>query len=178
MRRFFPWATVWGSVRELNKTIDSFRAAMRRFPTGVTIVTTLADGMPFGFTANAFTSVSADPPMVLICVNREASAHPMIARSSVFCVNILSSEQKDIAKVFADHARRADRFAGLETHAASTGAPIIDGCLAYVDCRLAEEHTAGTHTVFIGEVVDSGVTAGRPLGYLNADYRDFGLEIS
>jgi flavin reductase (DIM6/NTAB) family NADH-FMN oxidoreductase RutF len=151
---------------------------MRRFPTGVTIVTTLADGMPFGFTANAFTSVSAEPPMVLICVNREASAHPMIARSLVFCVNILSSGQRDIAKLFADKARREDRFAGLRTHAATTGAPVIDGCLAFVDCRLAEEHTAGTHTVFIGEVVDSGVRAGKPLGYLNADYRDFGIDIS
>lgn len=178
MRRYSLWATAWGSVRGLNKAAVNFRDAMRRFPTGVTIVTTLADGTPFGFTANAFTSVSADPPMVLICVNREASAHPMIARSSVFCVNILSSEQTDIAKLFADHARRADRFAGLQTHAATTGAPIIDGCIAYVDCRLSEEHTAGTHTVFIGEVVDSGVSPGKPLGYLNADYRDFCIDIA
>lgn len=167
-----------GSGLALSNLPSNFRAAMRRFPTGVTIVTTLADGTPFGFTANAFTSVSAEPPMVLICVNREASAHPMIARSSVFCVNILSSGQRDIAKIFADKARREDRFSGLRTHAATTGAPVIDGCLAFVDCRLAEEHTAGTHTVFIGEVVDSGVRAGKPLGYLNADYRDFGIDIS
>ena len=151
---------------------------MRRFPTGVTIVTTLADGVPYGFTANAFTSVSADPPMVLVCVNREASAHPMIARSEIFCVSILARGQEDIAKRFADHARRADRFAGLDTYAASTGAPVIGGCLAYVDCRLAEEHTAGTHTVFIGHVVESGVVPGSPLGYFNADYRDFGVDIS
>jgi flavin reductase (DIM6/NTAB) family NADH-FMN oxidoreductase RutF len=150
---------------------------MRRFPTGVTIVTTVDEGTPYGFTANAFTSVSADPPMVLVCVNREASAHPIISRSSIFCVNILASTQTDIAKRFADRARRADRFSGVPTHAAITGAPVIDGCLAYVDCRLAEEHTAGTHTVFIGEVVGSGANAGSPLGYFNADYRDFGLEV-
>lgn len=149
---------------------------MRRFPTGVTIVTTIDDGTPYGFTANAFTSVSAEPPMVLVCVNREASAHPIISRSSIFCVNILSVAQTAIAKQFADKARRADRFAGVATHVAATGAPVIDGSLAYVDCRLAEEHTAGTHTVFIGEVVDCGASAGRPLGYFDADYRDFGLE--
>ena len=150
---------------------------MRRFPTGVTIVTTLADDVAYGFTANAFTSVSAEPPMVLICVNREASAHPIIARSSVFCVNILAQGQEEIAKRFADRARRADRFSGIATHPAATGAPVIDGCLAYVDCRLSEEHTAGTHTIFIGEVVDSGALSGRPLGYLNGDYRDFGLHV-
>jgi flavin reductase (DIM6/NTAB) family NADH-FMN oxidoreductase RutF len=148
---------------------------MRRFPTGVTIVTTVVDGQPYGFTANAFTSVSVEPPMVLICVNREASAHPMIARSSIFCVNILARDQVEIAKRFADHATRADRFKGVPTHAAVTGAPVIDGVLAYVDCRLAEEHTAGTHTVFIGAVVGSGATAGSPLGYFSADYQDFGL---
>jgi flavin reductase (DIM6/NTAB) family NADH-FMN oxidoreductase RutF len=151
---------------------------MRRFPTGVTVVTTLADAVPYGFTANAFTSVSAEPPMVLVCVNREASAHPMISRSSIFCVNILARGQDEIAKLFADHSRRADRFAHVPTHAAATGAPVIDGCLAYMDCRLAEEHTAGSHTVFIGEVVESGAVSGRPLGYLNGDYRDFGIEIA
>jgi flavin reductase (DIM6/NTAB) family NADH-FMN oxidoreductase RutF len=150
---------------------------MRRFPTGVTIVTTIDEGTPYGFTANAFTSVSAEPPMVLVCVNREASAHPIISRSSIFCVNILSSTQIDIAKQFADRTRRADRFSGVTTHAAATGAPILGGCLAYVDCRLAEEHTAATHTIFIGEVVECGATAGRPLGYFDADYRDFGLEV-
>ncbi|HTX03994.1 MAG TPA: flavin reductase family protein [Candidatus Acidoferrales bacterium] len=156
---------------------SSFRDAMRRFPTGVTIVTTLTDGVPYGFTANAFTSVSAEPPMVLVCVNREASAHPMIARSSIFCVNILGVGQEEIAKLFADHARRTDRFEGLATRRAATGAPVIDGCLAYVDCRLAEEHTAGSHTVFLGEVLDSAAIDGRPLGYLNAAYRDFGIDI-
>ena len=115
--------------------------------------------------------------MVLVCVNREASAHPIISQSSVFCVNILSKSQTEIAKRFADHARRADRFSGLRTHPAVTGAPVIDGSLAYVDCRLSEEHTAGTHTVFIGEVVDCEALPGSPLGYFDAGYRDFGISI-
>lgn len=155
---------------------EDFRDAMRRFPTGVTVVTTLVDGAPHGFTANAFASVSAEPPTVLICVNRDASAHPLISRSSVFCVNILSLEQRDLARRFADSSLRATRFNGLATHAAATGAPIIDGVLAYLDCRLAEEHTTGTHTVFVGTVVACGTRAGKPLGYFDADYRDFGLD--
>jgi flavin reductase (DIM6/NTAB) family NADH-FMN oxidoreductase RutF len=156
---------------------DSYRAAMRRFPTGVTIVTTVFEGQAYGFTANAFTSVSADPPMVLICVNREASAHPMISQSEIFCVNILAQNQVDVAKRFADRATRGNRFEGIATHTATTGSPVIDGALAYVDCTLAEEHTAGTHTVFIGAVVDSGSVAGKPLGYFNADYRDFQVSV-
>ncbi|MBV8152575.1 MAG: flavin reductase family protein [Candidatus Eremiobacteraeota bacterium] len=150
---------------------------MRRFPTGVTIVTTVHEGVPYGFTANAFTSVSIDPPTILICVNREASSHPIIAQSGIFCVNILSNDQVEIAQRFADKSARGDRFAGLPTHALLTGAPVIDGALAYVDCRLSEEHSAGTHTVFLGEVVASGAQSGAPLGYFNAGYRDFGVTV-
>lgn len=150
-----------------------FRAAMRRFPTGVTIVTTVVKGKPYGFTANAFTSVSIDPPTILICVNRQASAHPMISQSSIFCVNILAREQVEIARRFADPALRSARFEGIATHAAATGAPVIDDVLAFVDCELAEEQTAGTHTIFLGTVVATGVRDGDPLGYYNADYRNF-----
>lgn len=149
---------------------------MRRFATGVTIVTTVVDGVPYGFTANAFASVSADPPTILICVNREASAHPMISQASIFCVNILALEQAGIARRFADRAARAHRFDGVGTHTEETGAPVLDGVLAFLDCRLTEEHTAGTHTVFLGEVVAAGTRPGKPLGYFDGDYRDFGLD--
>jgi flavin reductase len=157
---------------------DDFRKAMRRFATGVTVVTTLVDGVPHGFTANAFAGVSAQPPTVLICVNRDASAHPLISRAAIFCVNILALEQRDLARRFADSTLRATRFNDLTTHAAATGAPVIDGTLAYLDCRLTEEHTAGTHTVFLGTVVATGTRAGKPLGYFDAAYRDFGLHAS
>lgn len=155
---------------------DGFRAAMRRFPTGVTIVTTLVGAKAYGFTANAFTSVSADPPMVLICVSRDATSHPLISQAGFFCVNILSHDQVEIAKRFADRATREGRFEGLGFRKEGTGAPVLDGALAFVDCRLAEEHTAGTHTVFLGLVVASGAQAGSPLGYFNAGYRDFGVK--
>src|SRR5579875_267842 len=153
-----------------------FREAMRRFATGVTVVTTLVDGKPYGFTANAFCSVSLEPPTVLICVNRDASAHPMISQSSIFCVNVLAVEQMELARRFADKASRESRFSGIATHAAVTGAPVLDGALAYLDCRLSEEHTAGTHTVFLGTVVAASARAGRPLGYFDGEYRDFELD--
>jgi flavin reductase (DIM6/NTAB) family NADH-FMN oxidoreductase RutF len=149
---------------------------MRRLPTGVTIVTTVVEGLPYGFTANAFASVSAEPPIVLICVNRQAHSHPLIARSGVFCVNVLAHEQLEVARRFAG-PQREDRFTDLRTRSEETGAPVIDGTLAWFDCRLSEEHPAGTHTIFLGAVAACDARAGAPLGYFDGDYRDFGVAI-
>ncbi|MBD5634228.1 MAG: flavin reductase family protein [Candidatus Eremiobacteraeota bacterium] len=146
---------------------------MRRYPTGVTIVTTVLDGQLKGFTANAFSSVSADPPMVLICVNRKARTHPLIAEAGRFCVNILRVEQQSLAERFAS-SEPNDPFVVTPHAFASTGAPVLGGVLAYLDCELAEEHSAGTHTIFIGNVVACASYEGAPLGYFNAGYRDFG----
>ena len=154
-----------------------FREVMRLFATGVTVVTTILDGRPKGLTANAFASVSAEPPMVLICVNRQARSHPLIARAGHFCVNILGLEQQSIAEKFASH-EPVDPFDALAYTAAKTGSPVLDGTLAFLDCELAEEHSAGTHTVFIGTVLACGVRDGAPLGYFNAAYRDFGCRIT
>jgi flavin reductase (DIM6/NTAB) family NADH-FMN oxidoreductase RutF len=156
--------------------VNDFRAVMRRFPTGVTVVTTIFDGVPKGFTANAFSSVSAQPPMVLICVNRQARSHPLISRAGHFCVNLLRLDQQSIAERFASH-EPVNPFESIPYTTATTGSPIIENTLAYLDCELAEEHTAGTHTVFIGTVLGSGVRDGAPLGYFNASYRDFGCLI-
>lgn len=149
-----------------------FRAVMRRFPTGVTVVTTIVEGTPKGFTANAFSSVSADPPMVLVCVNRQARSHPLIAAAGHFCVNILRLEQQTIAERFATH-RGDDPFAGLALETAQTGSPVLPDSLGYLDCELAEEHSAGTHTIFLGTVLACAANDGSPLGYFNASYRDF-----
>jgi flavin reductase (DIM6/NTAB) family NADH-FMN oxidoreductase RutF len=155
---------------------DDFRSVMRRFPTGVTVVTTFVDGAPKGFTANAFASVSADPPMVLICVNRRARTHPVISRAGHFCVNILRLDQRWIAERFASHDT-LDPFEGVAHTIAATGSPIFDGALGYFDCDLAEEHSVGTHTVFLGAVVACAGYDGAPLGYFNAAYQDFGCLI-
>jgi flavin reductase (DIM6/NTAB) family NADH-FMN oxidoreductase RutF len=152
---------------------DEFRTVMRRFPTGVTIVTTVLEGRVKGFTANAFSSVSADPPMILICVNRRARSHPLIAQAGRFCVNILQVDQQPLAERFATKDD-ADPFASVPFTTAVTGAPVLAGVLGYLDCELAEEHSAGSHTVFIGNVVACASSSGAPLGYFDAAYRDFG----
>ena len=147
---------------------------MRRFATGVTIVTTAHDGSIHGFTVNAFASVTAEPPTVLVCVNRNARAHPLITESGAFCVNILGLEQRPVAEKFTTGEPQV-RFQGIAHRAGPSGSPILDGVLAYVDCSVEEEITAGTHTIFVGKVLESGEREGAPLGYFDRAYRDFNL---
>ena len=156
---------------------SAYRAAMRRFPTGVTIVTTVLHGKPKGFTANAVASVSAEPPKVLVCVSRQARTHPIIAQSGRFCVNLLRLDQEPLARRFATR-EHPDPFADVSYHSDGTGSPIIDGVLAYLDCEVAEEYSAGTHTILIGAVVSCGAEDGAPLGYFDGAYRDFGVSKS
>ena len=155
-------------------SIDAFKGAMRRFATGVTIVTTKNGETIHGFTVNAFASVTADPPTVLVCVNRTARAHPLISESAVFCVNILGLEQQALAERFQS-GEPHERFAGVAHRAGPSGSPIFDGVLAYVDCSVEEEHTSGTHTIFIGRVLEAFEREGPPLGYYDRAYRDFAI---
>jgi flavin reductase len=147
---------------------------MKCFATGVTIVTTAHGGAIHGFTVNAFASVTADPPTVLVCVNKTARAHPLIAESGGFCVNILGLNQRAVAEKFTT-GEPHERFEGLTHRAGPSGAPILDGVLAFVDCKVQEEITAGTHTIFIGSVLEAGDRAGAPLGYYDRAFRDFNL---
>ena len=158
----------------MRASTDDFLAAMRRFATGVSIVTTSLDDRIHGFTVNAFASVSADPPTVLICVNRIATAHPLIAASQHFCVNILALEQRALAERFAGGEPRS-RFAGVAYRIGPSGSPILENTVAHLDCEVTEELTASTHTIFLGEVLEAGSRDGAPLGYFNRAYRDFGI---
>lgn len=155
-------------------SIDLFKAAMRRFATGVTIVTVRHGDHVHGFTVNAFASVTADPPTVLVCVNRTARAHPLISEAGVFCVNILALEQQPLAEKFQGGDPH-ERFQGVAHRAGPTGSPIFDDVLAYVDCEVDEELTSGTHTIFIGRVVEAGERPGAPLGYYDRAYRNFAI---
>jgi flavin reductase (DIM6/NTAB) family NADH-FMN oxidoreductase RutF len=156
---------------------EDFKAAMRRFATGVAIVTTAHEGRIHGFTVNAFASVTAEPPTVLICVNRGATAHPLIAASQRFCVNILALDQQKLAERFAGGEPRS-RFEGVAYRLGPSGSPVLEGTLAHVDCSLAEELTASTHTIFLGSVLEVASRAGAPLGYFDRAYRDFGIASS
>jgi flavin reductase (DIM6/NTAB) family NADH-FMN oxidoreductase RutF len=157
------------------KPVDqrAFKAAMRRFATGVTVVTTMLEGKPKGFTATAFCSVSVEPPMVLVCVNRSARSHPIIAQSGCFCVNILASDQEELAVRFS--SRSDDPFDGIACRIASTGVPVLEGSLAFFDCTLSEELSVETHTIFVGKVIACASGEGTPLGYYDGAYRNFGL---
>jgi flavin reductase (DIM6/NTAB) family NADH-FMN oxidoreductase RutF len=149
---------------------------MRHFPTGVTVVTSLREKEPRGVTVSAFASVSIDPPMVLICINREARSYLYISSSKVFCVNFLAGDQRDLAERFAGKFRER-QFEGVGYSTDVTGAAVLDGAVAHLDCAVAEEHHAGSHSIFIGRVLSCASRAGSPLGYYNGDFHDFGIRI-
>lgn len=148
---------------------------MRRFPTGVTVVTSVRDGEPRGVTVSAFASVSADPPLVLICINREARSYLYISSSKIFCVNLLAAGQRELAERFSGKLRER-QFEGVAYAIDATGAAVLDGTVGHLDCEVAEEHHAGSHSIFIGRVLSAQArSAGSPLGYYNGAFSDFGF---
>jgi flavin reductase len=162
--------------RQADANEAGFRAVMRHFPTGVCVVTSLRDGEPRGVTVNAFASVSANPPILLICINREARSYLYISSSKIFCVNILSGDQRDLAERFSGKLR--DRqFDGVAYDVDTTGAAVLAGTVAHLDCEVVEEHHAGSHSIFIGRVLSCASRAGSPLGYFNGEFHDFHIRI-
>ena len=143
----------------LPDSIDTthFRHVMRKFATGVTVLTVRDGDDIHGMTANAFASVSLSPTLVLVCIQKDTTTHAFVSRAGNFAMNILSAEQEMLARRFAKQVVvSTDPFANLAYHAAATGAPIFDDCVAYVDCRVIAAHDAGDHTIFVGEVKDVG----------------------
>ncbi|MFD3916889.1 flavin reductase family protein [Streptomyces sp. NPDC058603] len=134
------------------------RDVMARFATGVTVLSTGGDH-PHGMTANAFTSVSLDPPSVLCCVAHDAVMHKAITAAGRFGVSVLGAEQEDLARFFADKKRPlgAAQFAGIDwTPGTRTGAPLLSGALAWLECELTDAYDSGDHSVFISRVLDAG----------------------
>ncbi len=133
---------------------ELFVAGMRLHAAGVTVVTTVHQGRPAGLTATSVCSVSAEPPQLLVCVNRAAEANAPIRASGRFCVNVLAADQHALADRFAGRLGHvgAERFEGADWSRLVTGAPVLEGCRAAFDCTLAVALEAGTHTVFVGLV--------------------------
>ncbi len=159
---------------ESKATADTYRAVMRHWPSGVTVVTMLAGTVPHGMTASAFTSVSIHPPLILVVVDKRWRSHDFLLAGGAFCVNILTQDQREVADRFAGrHGEVADRFAGLATVVAVTGAPVLSEALAWLDCRLDACHDAGDHSIFVGRVVACAVARpdSRPLIYHDTQYR-------
>ena len=149
-----------------------YRQVLGHFATGVTVVTTATDGQPAGLAVNSFTSVSLAPPLVAFCVARTSSTWPRIQAVGAFCVNILSEDQEDLCRVFATSG--ADKFRGVGWRPAESGAPILGGALAWIDCSIESEHPAGDHLIVVGRVRELGVAReGRPLVFYRGGYGRF-----
>ncbi|ABX19772.1 flavin reductase [Burkholderia multivorans] len=153
---------------------SGFRRALGAFVTGVTVVTTIQpDGSPRGFTANSFTSVSLDPPLVLVCIAKTASSHPVFSATQRFAVSVLAENQADVSGVFASKAQ--DKFARVPWDTRKTGAPVIRDAAASFDCVTHDVVDAGDHIILIGRVVDFAQTSASPLGYCRGAYVNFSL---
>jgi flavin reductase (DIM6/NTAB) family NADH-FMN oxidoreductase RutF len=157
-------------------TIDpvAFKRGMRHLAASVTLITTRHRDLRGGLTATAVCSVSAEPPQLLVCVNKSASAHDPIGEAGFFCVNILSPGHRKIAERFAgmDGVEGDDRFRDMgDWTTLTTGAPVLRGCPVSFDCRLVTRLSAGTHTIYIGEIVDLCLDAtATPLLYADGTF--------
>jgi len=157
---------------------QTFREVMAHWATGVTIVTTQFDGKPVGITASSFTSLSLQPPQILICVNKKLHTYEAIRASTVFAVNLLGVEHLEWGMRFAGmRPAVTDRFAGIDWGTAQTGAPILPGVLAWFDCRLAQLYDGNDHGIFVGEVLaGSAPGRGTPLLYYHRTWRQLAEE--
>ena len=148
---------------------DAFKKGMRELVAAVNIITVAHNGSQDGLTATAACSVSAEPPQLLICVNRDTGSHDLIQESCKFALNILARDQEDVAMRFAgmDDADRTERFDLGKWSELVTGTPVLDGALVNFDCEVAKQITIGTHSIFIGHIVASrtGDNGGAPLLY-------------
>jgi flavin reductase (DIM6/NTAB) family NADH-FMN oxidoreductase RutF len=134
------------------------RDLMARFATGVSVVVARHGPLLAGMTANAIASISIDPPLMMASIGKRAETHGAIIGSHAFAISILADDQRDLADCFArpTTAEKLTGFCGAAWHEAETGSPVLDGALAYFDCRLTERHDGGDHTIFLGEIVAAG----------------------
>jgi flavin reductase (DIM6/NTAB) family NADH-FMN oxidoreductase RutF len=156
---------------------EDFRNALRHFPAGVTIVTIKAGEKVHGLTVSAFASVSPEPPLVAIFIDRRHGGHALLELpGAVFAVNILAQDQMELSNRFA-WVKDEDRFAGGRWETAATGAPVLADALAWLDCTVWERHPAGTHTIYLGEVqaMAEPRPGEAPLVYWNRGYRRLDL---
>ncbi len=157
---------------------DAMRRTMRLWSCGVTVVTTSNGQERIGMTASSFTSISLQPPLVLVCLHKQAGTTLLIQESQVYAVSILSADQEALSAQFAgytDLPEGADRFYNAETFTAATGSPILKEAIGWLDCKVYGIQDGGTHLIFVGEVLATGHQEGPvvPLVYHNRAYRRF-----
>jgi flavin reductase ActVB len=161
------------SSEDLSVTAEQFRLACSRFATGVTVATVLdAEGTPHGLTVSSFTSVSLDPPLVLICLGHAVTVIEAFRQAKHFGINVLTADQRAISDRFA--RKGLDRFDGLAWARGATGVPILPGVLAAIECAVHDRFTSGDHDIFVGRMVHTKVAEGEPLLYFASGYREIG----
>ncbi|HXP42291.1 MAG TPA: flavin reductase family protein [Candidatus Acidoferrales bacterium] len=155
-----------------------FREAMGCFATGVTIITVDVDGKVHGMTANAFASVSLEPPLVLVCVDHSARTHAHLHARKRFGVNVLADGHKAISEYYARPVpEQFEEESPARFDRTRHGTPVLYGALTYLECRLQRAQDAGDHTIFIAEVEDVVVRPGQPLLFFRSQYRQIGEEV-
>jgi flavin reductase (DIM6/NTAB) family NADH-FMN oxidoreductase RutF len=152
-------------------TREQFFALMASFGSSVTVITSKGpDGVVRGLTASAFSSVSLDPRLCLVCIDNRSESIAAIQETGTFCVNILASDQEEISRRFA--SKVPDKYEGIGYRLGpESGAPIIDGVLAWIECKVHDTAPGGDHTIFIGEILDGTANEGTPLLYFRGQYR-------
>jgi flavin reductase (DIM6/NTAB) family NADH-FMN oxidoreductase RutF len=155
-------------------TLDSeqLRQAMRAWTTGVAVVTAVHEGQRYGMTVNSFASISLEPPMIVVTLKRLTHTHELVEKSGEFAMTVLASHQEDLSLRFAGKIPEViDRFEGVPTETLSLSAPLIQGGMAFFNCRVVSAYPVGENTLFIAEVVDvRGAGEGDPLVYHNRQY--------
>jgi flavin reductase (DIM6/NTAB) family NADH-FMN oxidoreductase RutF len=150
---------------------ELFRDVIGRFVSGVTVITARCGGKDYGLTASAVASLSLDPPMLLVCINKSTGTCHAVSESKRFAVNILQEDQGPLALRFA--TPNTDKFAGVHIAYGEFGEPVLQDALAVLECRVAEEVTGGTHSVFLAEVQTARAREGFPLAYFRGKFGRF-----
>ena len=150
---------------------EAFRAALRCWPSGVTIVTSRAGDTVHGMTVSAFASVSLEPPLVLVCADKATITNGVIEKGRVFAANVLAADQQELSNRFASKNDEHRRFEGVAWTEAVTGAPVLPGIVTALDCRVTAAHDAGDHVIYVGSVEGVVEGEGEPLVYHQGGYR-------
>jgi flavin reductase (DIM6/NTAB) family NADH-FMN oxidoreductase RutF len=149
---------------------DEFRRVLGHFASGVTVITACdRDGRPTGLTASAFTSVSLEPPLILVCVDHKAQSYPALLASKTFAVNILRLDQETVSRRFAT-TKIENKFDGVPFTLSPLGLPLLDDALAHLECATVNVHLEGDHSIFVGRVEGASSGSGAPLVYFRGRY--------
>ena len=145
------------------------RNVMGHFATGVTVITTSdITGKPFGLTVNSFTSLSLNPPLVVVCVDKTVDCYSCFDESKVFAVNILSEDQEELSRRFA--TKGIEKFAGIQWRMGEHGLPLLDGVIGTIECKVTRSYEGGDHTLFLGEILSATAKGDRPLLFFKGKY--------